>query len=178
MWFLRVVAVLGLLARSAAAADLCPPGCHAGAPCSLNRFGVNDTYVSRNTPAVAYDWARSFGFGWIRVNMAWSELEPSPGSYNWAAVEPAVNLAVARGFSVLAVFRDVPTWANSGTGNPKRAECVDSNKDGPRGLRSRCPARDRVPVLHPRRRAPLPGPRRGLGALERARPLRVLQRPG
>jgi hypothetical protein len=134
-----VVAALASVALNAAraGADSCPSGCHPGAPCNPSPFGANDSYVSRNTPAPVYAVARGAGFRWIRVNVAWSEMEPwayacENGWCNWGAIDPAVDNALAQGLSVLAVFRDVPSWATES--NARREECVGNSKVGPEDL--------------------------------------------
>ncbi|MBN2549636.1 MAG: hypothetical protein JXB15_10790 [Anaerolineales bacterium] len=55
-----------------------------------------------------------------RAGFLWSEIEPeltSPRSFNWDAIDnEALEQASAQGFSVIAVIRSTPTWAQKYSG--------------------------------------------------------------
>jgi hypothetical protein len=61
--------------------------------------------------------ARAFGhlesFGWLRVPVRWSQVEPEQGRFEWRALDRALPAAHAAGFRVWAVLVDVPEWAAS-----------------------------------------------------------------
>lgn len=51
------------------------------------------------------------GFGWVRVQLQWAELEPRPGSYNPAPYDVIVSAAAAGGAKVLVSVVKAPAWA-------------------------------------------------------------------
>ncbi len=61
--------------------------------------------------------ARAFGhlesFGWFRVPVRWSQVEPEQGRFEWRALDRALPAARAAGFRVWVVLVDVPGWATS-----------------------------------------------------------------
>ena len=54
---------------------------------------------------------REAGFGWVRVQLQWSELEPSQGSYNTAPYDTIINAAANGGANVLVSVVKAPAWA-------------------------------------------------------------------
>ena len=55
---------------------------------------------------------RESGFGWVRVQLQWSEFEPSPGSYNTAVYDTIIGAASRGGANVLVSVVKAPTWAS------------------------------------------------------------------
>jgi hypothetical protein len=51
------------------------------------------------------------GFGWVRVQLQWQELEPSPGSYNTTPYDIIINAAANGGANVLVSVVKAPAWA-------------------------------------------------------------------
>ncbi|MEZ4496438.1 MAG: cellulase family glycosylhydrolase [Thermomicrobiales bacterium] len=51
------------------------------------------------------------GFVYLRQPIAWSEVEPSDGQFDWAKLDAVINGATARGMHVIAVINDTPDWA-------------------------------------------------------------------
>jgi hypothetical protein len=54
---------------------------------------------------------------WIRSDLGWKYLEPTPGSWKWTLFDPVVKDATANGMRYLAILHTVPDWANGGTGD-------------------------------------------------------------
>ena len=52
------------------------------------------------------------GARWLRIDLAWSASEPSPGSYRFGLVDRVVNAANARGVRVLLTLAYAPGWAS------------------------------------------------------------------
>lgn len=52
------------------------------------------------------------GFGWVRVQMQWSELEPSPGNYNTTPYDIVIAAAANNGANVLVSIVKAPEWAS------------------------------------------------------------------
>jgi hypothetical protein len=55
---------------------------------------------------------REAGFGWVRVQLQWSEFEPSPGSYNTAVYDTIIGAASNGGANVLVSVVKAPAWAS------------------------------------------------------------------
>ncbi|MCL6105734.1 MAG: beta-galactosidase [Actinobacteria bacterium] len=53
----------------------------------------------------------SLGVGWIRFDMAWDLLEPTPGSYNWARFDRIVAAANQHGLKSVPILVFTPAWA-------------------------------------------------------------------
>ena len=51
------------------------------------------------------------GFGWVRVQLQWRELEPSPGGYNPAPYDIMIAAAANSGANVLVSVVKAPDWA-------------------------------------------------------------------
>jgi polysaccharide biosynthesis protein PslG len=51
------------------------------------------------------------GFGWVRVQLQWSELEPTPGNYNTAPYDYIIGAAAKAGAQVLVSVVKAPAWA-------------------------------------------------------------------
>ena len=51
------------------------------------------------------------GGRWIRLDIDWSAIETSRGTYNWARTDQAVNSARAGGMSVIGLLGYTPAWA-------------------------------------------------------------------
>jgi hypothetical protein len=54
---------------------------------------------------------REAGFGWVRVQLQWQELEPSPGNYNTAPYDTIIAAAANGGANVLVSVVKSPEWA-------------------------------------------------------------------
>jgi hypothetical protein len=64
------------------------------------------------------DGIAASGATWLRVDVDWSVIEPSQGSYSWSVVDRVVNGARARGLRVLGILTYTPGWARpAGTNN-------------------------------------------------------------
>lgn len=58
--------------------------------------------------------ARSANVGWVRIDFAWSSLEPSRNNFDWTEAEAHVTEAESNGLKILAILHYVPSWANGG----------------------------------------------------------------
>ncbi len=58
-----------------------------------------------------YAQVRQLGATWVRVDLPWSLVEPTRGSYSWADVDRTVESAKAHGLSVIGVLAYTPPWA-------------------------------------------------------------------
>jgi hypothetical protein len=58
-----------------------------------------------------FDLVASTGAKWVRFDFYWSAVQPARGSWNWAAIDRAVDLANAHGLSVVGTLAYTPAWA-------------------------------------------------------------------
>ncbi len=71
----------------------------------------------------ALDLAQQAGFGWIRQQVWWRQIEPWPGTYTWGELDGIVADANARGLKVLLSIVRSPEWATGGGyGIPRHPE--------------------------------------------------------
>lgn len=78
-------------------------------------YGVNQQQV--------LNLVRGAGFGWVKQQVRWMDVEPNPGSFNWGALDSAVNLANASGVKVLFSVVAAPSWASVPNGSyPKNPQ--------------------------------------------------------
>jgi hypothetical protein len=54
---------------------------------------------------------------WIRSDLGWKYLEPTPGNWQFPLFDSVVNDAKANGMRYLAILHTVPDWANGGVGD-------------------------------------------------------------
>jgi hypothetical protein len=58
----------------------------------------------------------ALGARWVRVDVAWSTIERTRGSYDWTAQDRVIDAAHARGIQVLAIVTYTPDWARVAPG--------------------------------------------------------------
>ena len=78
-------------------------------------YGFN-VFLGGNSAGAAFNTrtmqkVREAGFGWVRVQLQWSEFEPSPGAYNTGLYDTIVGAASAGGAKVLVSVVKAPAWA-------------------------------------------------------------------
>jgi hypothetical protein len=67
----------------------------------------------------------SLGFGWIRVDFAWSSIQPNGrDEFFWDKTDRIIKLANERGLKVLPIITYTPYWARSGV-------CKETNRCAP-----------------------------------------------
>lgn len=76
----------------------------------LEELGLNypDLALAPAAPAVL----AGSGIPWVRLIAWWKWMEPSRGSYDFAAMDAKVAAARANGQPVLVAFNSIPSWAN------------------------------------------------------------------
>ena len=52
----------------------------------------------------------NLGAEWVRVDLPWKEVMPSPGVYNWSAFDKQTKDAEAQGLHVLPILDYAPSW--------------------------------------------------------------------
>jgi hypothetical protein len=115
---------LTLLLALAASAPMAASA--AAAPLPGDFFGVSSPDLIGNSPAVRAPILadeRAAGVRLLRQLFDWSAIEPSDGSFNWAATDSFMASAAAYGMQVLPVMLYSPTWASSCPGSATPARC-------------------------------------------------------
>lgn len=76
------------------------------------RFGYNVQLPGQDQERVL-QYTTQAGFGWIRQQIRWADLEPSKGNILFGEIDPLVNVAQANGVHVLFSVVTSPTWARA-----------------------------------------------------------------
>lgn len=82
-----------------------------------DRFGIDHvSYMGGNGPrdASRYQTAVAAGARWNRWAMYWDQIERSPGSYDWSAVDATVDADREMGFEIDAILLGSPGFYTSG----------------------------------------------------------------
>ena len=67
---------------------------------------ITDTNYDRTLGAVS-----DIGFNWVKQQVEWFRYNPSPGVYDWGALDAIVDQANARGINILFSVVKAPSWA-------------------------------------------------------------------
>ncbi len=78
------------------------------------KLGVDFGFLMRYPDVLAYDLplAREMGARWIRLWLAWRDVERVPGVYDWAEMDAQVERAREVGLEPLIVLYSAPSWAS------------------------------------------------------------------
>jgi hypothetical protein len=76
------------------------------------RFGYNVQMPGQDQQRVL-QYTSQAGFGWIRQQIRWVDVEPTKGNIQFNQIDPIVNNASARGVKVLFSIVTSPTWARA-----------------------------------------------------------------
>jgi len=123
MKMLKLAAAVVLLAVSPLAAvpqgDAVP---QAGTAVTISPlpYGIN-VHLARNEVLAK---VKAAGIAWIRIDIDWSIIEASKGSFQFADVDRVVKYAAANGLSVYASIGNTPGWANGKKGKNYPATSV------------------------------------------------------
>jgi hypothetical protein len=60
------------------------------------------------------------GFGWVKQQVEWRDIENSKGNYNWGGLDEVVNVANSHGIRVLFSVLRSPGWASAHPDSPPR----------------------------------------------------------
>lgn len=88
-----------------------------GSVASMEPFGLG---THQNEASKYAMWAEA-GVQWLRMDIPWSELEPTQGTFNWGGWDNAINTAESLGLRVLFVLGYTPAWARPPSTNEKHA---------------------------------------------------------
>lgn len=99
-----------------ALAALAASGAHAAAaPTPRSFYGVwtDDLSLPRATRDAELDRQASTGVGVIREHVNWSDIERSPGHYDFASLDDLVARAAVRGLRILPILLSPPAWEST-----------------------------------------------------------------
>jgi hypothetical protein len=64
-----------------------------------------------NRTAANIGHLQTLGFGWVKLDMPWKDVEFAPGQYAWGRWDSAINGYSAAGFNILLTISKAPAWA-------------------------------------------------------------------
>ena len=76
-------------------------------------YGFNAAlyYVDHNQ---AYDMVTGAGFGWVKLQISWHDIEGNKGQYAWGQLDQIVADANAKGVKLIFSIAKSPDWATAG----------------------------------------------------------------
>ena len=108
-------------------------------------FGIDEGGILGSNTSAAQQAAQT-GVNWVRTEIDWGALEPTPGVYDFTGAEHSLNRLLGAGLSPVVYFADNPGWAANTTCGP-----VDTTK--PKKLKSFANANWRACRAFPRHQA-------------------------
>lgn len=91
-------------------------------------FGIDEGGVVGSSDA-AVALAAATGVNWVRGEVSWRMLEPTPGAYNFNGAAQSINRYIAAGLSPVMYIADNPEWAANtpcGPVNTKEPDKVEA----------------------------------------------------
>jgi spore germination protein YaaH len=99
-------------AAPAAAAEATPKPQAAAAPAVGNLpFGYGIQVDPRGNKSANIGHIQALGFGWVKFQMPWKDVEPSPGNYQWGMWDDVIGAYNGGGIKVLLSIPKAPAWA-------------------------------------------------------------------
>lgn len=90
-----------------------------------DQLGVNTHRPMGDDARFLFGKAQELGVGWVRIDVAWEDIEIAKGEYKWNRSDEPIKEAASRGLKILANLHATPKWANRDTGTtvaPDRTE--------------------------------------------------------
>jgi hypothetical protein len=86
-------------------------------PFSPDRFGYGiQVQGSVGDPAVTVQQVKQLGMTWIKQQVRWEHMEPSPGEFNWVFIDGIINDANQADLYVMLSVVTAPEWARASSG--------------------------------------------------------------
>ena len=82
----------------------------AAAPANVP-FGYGIQVDPRGNTAANIGHLHAIGFNWVKFQMAWKDVEPSPGGFSWGLWDEIIGAYNANGIQVLLSIPKAPDWA-------------------------------------------------------------------
>ena len=74
-------------------------------------FGYGIQADPRGSTSANVGHIKAIGFNWVKFQMPWKDVEPSPGSYSWGMWDELIGAYNANGIKVLLSIPKAPDWA-------------------------------------------------------------------
>jgi hypothetical protein len=74
-------------------------------------FGYGIQVDPRGNKAGNIGHIQALGFGWVKFQVPWKDVEPSPGNYQWGMWDDLVNAYNGAGIKILFSIPKAPDWA-------------------------------------------------------------------
>ena len=90
-----------------------------------DRLGVNLHRPMGDEARFLFGKTQELGLGWVRIDVAWDDIEIAKGEYKWSRSDEPIREAASRGLKILANLHATPKWANRNKGStvaPDRTE--------------------------------------------------------
>jgi len=93
-----------------------PGGQQLNFPARHIEYGFN-TFLIGNSGGIEYNNStlgkvREAGFGWVRIQLIWRDIEPTKGAYNFAPLDQQIDQAYGAGVNILVSVLKSPDWAD------------------------------------------------------------------
>ena len=79
-------------------------------------------YFYSSNPLVGAPQMQQAGAGWMHTHLHWSQIERSPGVYDWSQADAILADAASKGFQPIITINGNPTWAADTVCGPIRQE--------------------------------------------------------
>lgn len=76
-------------------------------------FGYGIQAAPRGDVKANISHIRELGFEWVKFQMAWKEVEPAPGQYDWSLWDNLIGSYAAAGIKIMLSIPKSPDWARS-----------------------------------------------------------------
>ncbi len=74
-------------------------------------FGYGIQVDPRGNKAANIGHIQALGFGWVKFQMPWKDVEPNPGDYQWGTWDDIIGAYSSAGIKVLLSIPKAPNWA-------------------------------------------------------------------
>lgn len=74
-------------------------------------FGYGVQVNSAGDASANIGHIRTLGFGWMKIQVSWKDIEPNQGDFRWDRLDPVINAYSAGGVKVLLSVVNAPNWA-------------------------------------------------------------------
>jgi spore germination protein YaaH len=74
-------------------------------------FGYGIQVDPRGNTAANIGLMKGMGFDWVKFQMAWKDVEPSPGNYSWGLWDEVINQYSNNGIKILLSIPKAPDWS-------------------------------------------------------------------
>lgn len=85
-------------------------------PSYVSPFGI--VMYGNVNDAAGLQTMKNAGSEWVTTYFVWSEVEPSPGNYDWSSFDAKAQNAQAAGMDIFVLFSHNPSWAAALPGGP------------------------------------------------------------